>query len=63
MLQNVKRRYAGTVKLVGTDEGLLYQLQASVSDEDAYSAMSSSNPYGDGQACKEYLADFKKTPN
>ncbi len=49
---------AGTVKLVGTDEELIVSTcKRLLSDEDAYSAMSSkSNPYGDGQACKRILA-------
>ena len=45
---------AGTVKLVGTDIGLITsEIQRLLDDEVAYKKMSfSHNPYGDGQACK-----------
>lgn len=45
---------AGTVKLVGTDPGLIEREASLLLDNDeAYAAMSRShNPYGDGQACE-----------
>ena len=45
---------AGTLKLVGTDEEVIYQnFKQLLEDEEAYRAMSTaSNPYGDGFACK-----------
>ena len=50
---------AGTLKLVGTDEEVIYQnFKQLVEDEEAYRAMSTaSNPYGDGFACKR-IADI-----
>ena len=50
---------AGTLKLVGTDEEVIYQnFKQPLEDEEAYRAMSTaSNPYGDGFACKR-IADI-----
>lgn len=50
---------AGTLKLVGTDEKVIYDsLKELFNNEVAYSAMShASNPYGDGRAC-ERIADI-----
>ena len=50
---------AGTVRLVGTDVGLIVdQVQLLLRDPDAYQQMSKAhNPYGDGFACKRIL-DF-----
>ena len=50
---------AGTLKLVGTDEEVVYQnFKQLLEDEEAYRAMSTaSNPYGDGFACKR-IADI-----
>ena len=50
---------AGTLKLVGTDEEIIYQnFKLLLEDRDAYAAMSNaSNPYGDGHAC-ERIADI-----
>lgn len=50
---------AGTLKLVGTDEKVIYQnFKQLLEDEEAYRAMSTaSNPYGDGFACKR-IADI-----
>lgn len=50
---------AGTLKLTGTDEEVIYQeCKKLLTDEAAYKAMSSaSNPYGDGFACKR-IADI-----
>ena len=50
---------AGTLKLVGTDEEVIYQnFKQLLEDEEAYRAMSTaSNPYGDGFACKR-IADI-----
>ncbi len=44
---------AGTLKLVGTDEDLIYQnFKLLLENQDIYDAMSSAkNPYGDGHAC------------
>ncbi len=49
---------AGTLKLVGTDEEVIYQnFKLLLDDANAYAKMSSaSNPYGDGLACKR-IAD------
>ena len=43
---------AGTLKLVGTDEEIIYQeFKRLLTDQDAYNAMAhASNPYGDGHA-------------
>lgn len=45
---------AGTLKLVGTSEGVIYEeFSRLLSDKDEYDAMSkASNPYGDGYACE-----------
>ena len=50
---------AGTLKLVGTDEEVIYrEFKTLLEDEDAYKKMShASNPYGDGFACKR-IADI-----
>lgn len=49
---------AGTLKLVGTDEDVIYrEFSRLLSDEDEYATMSrASNPYGDGHA-SERIAD------
>ncbi len=49
---------AGTLKLVGTDEQVIYEsFKLLLENKDAYDAMSrASNPYGDGFACKR-IAD------
>lgn len=50
---------AGTLKLVGTDETVIYEnFKELLENEDSYNAMShASNPYGDGLACKR-IADI-----
>ena len=50
---------AGTLKLVGTDEQVIYEnFKLLLEDVNAYEAMSrASNPYGDGFACKK-IADI-----
>ena len=50
---------AGTLKLVGTDEEVIYEnFKRLLEDETAYAKMSmASNPYGDGFACKR-IADI-----
>lgn len=50
---------AGTLKLVGTDEEIIYQnFSELLSNRDSYEAMSkASNPYGDGYTC-ERIADI-----
>lgn len=50
---------AGTLKLVGTEENVIYEeFSRLLSDQDAYNQMScASNPYGDGHAC-ERIADI-----
>ena len=50
---------AGTLKLVGTDEEVIYRsFKELLEDTDAYAAMSNaSNPYGDGFACRR-IADI-----
>lgn len=50
---------AGTLKLVGTDEQVIYDnFKLLLEDQDAYDAMAhASNPYGDGFACKR-IADI-----
>lgn len=50
---------AGTLKLVGTDEQMIYKnFKLLLEDQSAYDAMSrASNPYGDGLACKR-IADI-----
>ena len=49
---------AGTLKLVGTDEQVIYEnFKLLLENQDAYDAMAkASNPYGDGFACKR-IAD------
>ena len=50
---------AGTLKLVGTDEKVIYEnFKQLLEDRNTYEAMSrASNPYGDGFACKR-IADI-----
>ena len=50
---------AGTLKLVGTDETVIYEnFKELLENADSYNAMShASNPYGDGLACKR-IADI-----
>ena len=50
---------AGTLKLVGTDEQVIYEnFKLLLENEEAFKAMSTaSNPYGDGFACKR-IADI-----
>ncbi len=50
---------AGTLKLVGTDEEVIYNnFKLLLDDKDAYKSMSqANNPYGDGLACKR-IADI-----
>lgn len=50
---------AGTLKLVGTDEEVIYNsFKQLLEDPDEYNRMShASNPYGDGQACRR-IADI-----
>ncbi|MBR5632792.1 MAG: UDP-N-acetylglucosamine 2-epimerase (non-hydrolyzing) [Clostridia bacterium] len=50
---------AGTLKLVGTDEAVIYaNFKELLESKEAYDAMShASNPYGDGQACRR-IADI-----
>ena len=50
---------AGTLKLVGTDEDVIYEnFKLLLDDPAAYDAMAqASNPYGDGYACKR-IADI-----
>ena len=50
---------AGTLKLVGTDEAVIYEnFKLLLEDENAYNAMAqASNPYGDGFACRR-IADI-----
>ena len=50
---------AGTLKLVGTDEDVIYEnFKLLLENPDAYDAMAkASNPYGDGFACKR-IADI-----
>ncbi len=50
---------AGTLKLVGTDEEVIYSnFKALLEDKSVYDAMShAANPYGDGTACKQ-IADI-----
>ncbi len=50
---------AGTLKLVGTDEEVIYEnFKLLLNDKNTYEAMSkASNPYGDGFACKR-IADI-----
>ena len=48
---------AGTLKLVGTEEEIIYnEFCRLLSDQDEYEAMSkASNPYGDGHACERIV--------
>lgn len=50
---------AGTLKLVGTDEEVIYQnFKELLENQESYDAMAhASNPYGDGAACKR-IADI-----
>ena len=50
---------AGTLKLVGTDENVIYKtFKELLENQEAYQAMAKAcNPYGDGQACKR-IADI-----
>ena len=50
---------AGTLKLVGTDENVIYEnFKMLLEDKNAYDSMAhASNPYGDGMACKR-IADI-----
>lgn len=50
---------AGTLKLVGTDEEVIYNtFKTLLEDKEAYNKMSHAcNPYGDGHACKR-IADI-----
>lgn len=50
---------AGTLKLVGTDEEVIYKtFKQLLEDKNEYEKMSkASNPYGDGFACKR-IADI-----
>lgn len=52
---------AGTVKLVGTDYGLITgEVSRLLDDRTAYTAMSHAvNPYGDGKACSRIVEKFK----
>ena len=56
---------AGTLKLVGTEEEVIYSnFKKLLEDEAAYNAMATaSNPYGDGKACKRIadILEFGKT--
>ena len=54
---------AGTLKLVGTDEKVIYDnFKLLLDDAKAYDAMSkASNPYGDGFACKRIADVLEKT--
>lgn len=55
---------AGTLKLVGTDENVIYEnFKLLLENKEAYEAMSkASNPYGDGLACKR-IADILEVEN
>ena len=48
---------AGTLKLVGTDEEVIYtHFKQLIEDKEAYKKMSNaSNPYGDGTACAQIV--------
>ena len=50
---------AGTLKLVGTDEEVIYQnFKELLENREAYDKMAhAANPYGDGNACKR-IADI-----
>lgn len=53
---------AGTLKLVGTDEEVIYQnFKLLLESKDAYNRMTrASNPYGDGLACKRIVDILKR---
>ena len=53
---------AGTLRLVGTDEQVIYDsFKELLEDPEAYNKMShASNPYGDGTACRQ-IADILET--
>lgn len=53
---------AGTLKLVGTNQEIIYQeFLHLLTNEKAYDAMSKAiNPYGDGTACEQIVAILKK---
>jgi UDP-N-acetylglucosamine 2-epimerase (non-hydrolysing) len=53
---------AGTVKLVGTDSGLIIkEAQELIDNTEAYERMSrASNPYGDGNACQKIINFLEK---
>lgn len=53
---------AGTARLVGTDEDLIYNSAAALlSDKSAYAAMANAvNPYGDGTASSQIIKILKK---
>ena len=55
---------AGTLKLVGTDEDVIYTaFKQLLEDQDEYERMSkASNPYGDGHAC-ERMCDILRNEN
>ena len=55
---------AGTLKLVGTDESMVYrEFDRLLSDDSEYASMSrASNPYGDGRA-SERIADVLRDSN
>lgn len=55
---------AGTLKLVGTDEEVIYQsFKELLENEEAYAAMAcANNPYGDGLACRR-IADILEYGN
>lgn len=54
---------AGTLKLVGTDEEVIYkEFKKLLTNEEEYKRMSNaSNPYGDGTACKKIADILEKT--
>ncbi|WP_417304182.1 UDP-N-acetylglucosamine 2-epimerase, partial [Ellagibacter isourolithinifaciens] len=53
---------AGTLKLVGTEEDVIYlEFSRLLSDEEEYAAMSqASNPYGDGYASERIASVLGK---
>lgn len=55
---------AGTVKLVGTDEGsIVREAEALLDDDEAYAAMTRvHNPYGDGHACERIVHILEDAP-
>ena len=54
-----ERIKAGTLKLVGTDERIIYEnFKLLLENQEVYNMMAqASNPYGDGMACKR-IADI-----